>query len=449
MKGKKASVLAPVMLTALAGTVIVGCGTGNQAASNGTSKTGSQGSGGTLKIIMWVNPPAVNAVKKIDAEFEKKYGIKVDLQTMANDTTGYQTLQQTAVQAGTADIMAIQPFDPMPANMSSSNLSKTQEWAVNNVFMPLNGQPWLSKFNTKDLQAAAYNGKDYGLVTGVYQTGIFYNKEIFQKYGLQVPTTYDQFINVCKTLEAHHITPVWTGISGGATFYLEFMMFPLMQDLISPSLGSTDLSDALATGKVKWTDPRMVTALEEEKTIASNYLEDNYAGQNWQQMPGDFASGKAAMLLDGSWDISSVLQANPKMQIGYFPLPGSNTAADNQPVSNADLTWVVLNNSKNKTLAEKWLSFFATPSIYSQYVDATGISPSESGSYTSATAKIMGKWFGQGRLIQQTPNFLLPSGPYDLQPTNFWNEQLKMLEGGISPAALAQEYQNAQNQVSQ
>jgi raffinose/stachyose/melibiose transport system substrate-binding protein len=250
-------------------------------------------------------------------------------------------------------------------------------------------------------------------------------------------------------LEAHHITPVWTGISGGATFYLEFMMFPLMQDLISPSLGSTDLSDALATGKVKWTDPRMVTALEEEKTIASNYLEDNYAGQNWQQMPGDFASGKAAMLLDGSWDISSVLQANPKMQIGYFPLPGSNTAADNQPVSNADLTWVVLNNSKNKALAEKWLSFFATPSIYSQYVDATGISPSESGSYTSATAKIMGKWFGQGRLIQQTPNFLLPSGPYDLQPTNFWNEQLKMLEGGISPAALAQEYQNAQNQVSQ
>lgn len=447
MRVQKTKMLTSAALVALAGAVVAGCGSGNQATGNGT-QTGSNGSGGPLKIIMWVNPPAVAAVKKIDAEFEKKYGVTVDLQTMANDTTGYQTLQQTAVQGGTADIMAIQPFDPMPANMSSDNLSKTQEWAVNNVFTSLNGQPWVKNFNSSVLQAATYKGQDYGLVTGVYQTGIFYNKAIFKKYGLQAPTTYDQFISVCNTLKAHNVTPVWTGISGGATFYLEFMQFPLMQDLISPSLGSTDLSDALATGKVKWSDTRMVTALQEEKNIASNYLESNYAGQNWQQMPGAFAAGKAAMLLDGSWDMSSVLQANPKMQIGYFPLPGSNTSADNQPVSNADMTWVVLNNSKNKALAEKWLTFFATPSVYSQYVNMTGISPSESGPYTSSTAKIMGQWFGKGRLIQQTPNYLLPSGPYYLQPTNFWNENLKMLQGGISPAALAQEYQKSQSQVS-
>lgn len=448
MPGKKAKLIAPVMVAAMAGTVLVGCGTGNQTSGNGTTPSGSQGSGGPLKIIMWVNPPAVAAVKKIDADFEQKYGVKVDLQTMANDTSGYQTLQQTAVQGGTADIMAIQPFEPMPANMSPDSLSKTQEWAVNKVFMPLNTQPWVSNFDSNVLKAATYNGNDYGLVTGVYQTGIFYNKAIFQKYGLQVPTTYDQFIQVCKTLKAHQVTPVWTGISGGATFYLEFMMFPFMQDLISPSLSGGSLSDALATGKVKWTDPRMVTAFQEEKDFASNYLENNYAGQNWQQMPGAFAAGKAAMLLDGSWDMSSVLKANPNMQIGFFPLPGSNTATDNQPVSNADMTWVILNNSKNKTLAEKWLTFFASPPEYSQYVDMTGISPSESGSYSSATAKIMGNWFGKGRLIQQTPNFLLPSGPYYLQPTNFWNEHLKMLEGGISPSALAQEYQKSQNQTS-
>ena len=38
------------------------------------SSGGSGGSGGgttTLKIITWVNPPAVQAINKIDAEFEK------------------------------------------------------------------------------------------------------------------------------------------------------------------------------------------------------------------------------------------------------------------------------------------------------------------------------------------------------------------------------------------
>ncbi len=44
------------------------------ACSSGGGSGGSSGSGGgktTLKIITWVNPPAVQAINKIDAEFEK------------------------------------------------------------------------------------------------------------------------------------------------------------------------------------------------------------------------------------------------------------------------------------------------------------------------------------------------------------------------------------------
>lgn len=164
-------------------------------------------------------------------------------------------------------------------------------------------------------------------------------------------------------------------------------------------------------------------------------------------MPGDFAAGKAAMLLDGSWDLSSVLKAKPNMQIGYFPLPGSNTAADNKSVANADLTWTVLKSSKNKALAEKWLTFFASKTSYNQYVQMTGISPSENGSFQSPTGTIMGKWFGTGRLINQTANWLIPNGPFYMQSNNFWAEQLKMLQGGISANKLVQEYQKSQDQA--
>lgn len=452
MKGKKlVKNVSPLLFIALSGMVVSGCGTGNITSSNtGSNQSLGNASVNTnqLTITMWVNPPAVSAVQKIDKEFEQKYGVKVNLLTAANDVAGYTTLQQTSVQAGTADIMAIQPFDPMPQKMNSNNMSVVQEWAANNVFMPLNSEPWVSNFNKSDLSAAAYKGKDYGLVTGVYQTGIFYNKAIFKKYNLKVPTTYAQFLSVSKTLKSHNITPVWTGIANGATFYLQFMMYPIMQDLLAPSLGSASASQALASGKVKWTNPKMVSALSEEKVIASNYLEKNYAGENWQQMPGVFAAGKAAMLLDGSWDLPTVLQANPKMQIGYFPIPGSNQTANNNSVSNPDLTWVVLNNSKNKALAEKWLAFFSSKNIYSQYVQATGISPSENGAFKSSVSSIMGKWYGKGRVINQTADWFIPSGPYYMQPNNFWSEQLKMLQGSISPSKLAQEYQNSQNQAS-
>lgn len=435
--------IAPMALLAASGAVLAGCGSSQGASSNQASGT----SQGPLKIIMWVNPPAVTAVKKIDKEFEKKYGVKVQLQTEANDTSGYVSLQQTAVQGGTADIMGIQPFDPLPYKRNSNTLSNTQEWAINNVFVPLNNQPWVSKFKTADLNAASYGGKYYGLVTGVYQTGIFYNKAIFAKYHLQVPTTYNQFISVCQTLKSHGVTPVWTGLAGGATGYLMFMMYPIMEDQLAPTLGNMPVSTALASGKVKWTNPKMITTFKREQVFASRYLEPNYAGENWQQMPGAFAAGKAAMLLDGSWDLASVMQANPSMQVGYFPFPGSNNAANNEPVANPDLTWTILNNSKNKALAEKWLNFFASKPIYSQYVKITGISPSENGRFTSQTSKAMNKWFGAGRIIEQSTNFLLANGPFDLQPTNFWAAQLKMLQGGTSPAALAQTYETAQQQA--
>lgn len=442
----------PVAFIVLSTALVAGCGTGGSTTNSGGSSNGTTSSGSTdkgpLKIIMWVNPPAVTAVKKIDAAFEKKYGVQVQLQTTANDTAGYQTAQQTAVQAGTADIMAIQPFNPMPQKMTSNNMTNVQQWAVNNVFMPLNNQPWVSNFSASDLSAAAYNGKDYGMVTGVYQTGLFYNKAIFAKYNLQPPTTYDQFINVCNALKSHGVTPVWTGFAGGANGYAQFIMYPFMQALLAPTLGNESASAALASGKVKWTDPTMVKVFQDEQNFAKNYLEPNYAGENWQQMPGDFAAGKAAMLLDGSWDLASVLQANPNMQIGYFPIPGSNNASDVQSIANPDLTWVILNNSKNKTLAEEWLSFFASQSEYNQYVQTTGISPSEKGTFTSKTATIMGKWFGTGRVISQTPDWMIPSGPYYMQPNNFWNEQLKMLQGGITPTKLAQEYQQSQDQAS-
>ncbi|KYP79859.1 ABC transporter substrate-binding protein [Ferroacidibacillus organovorans] len=440
--------LSPILLAALSGVVLAGCGTTTQATSNPPAQSNVSSDKGPLKIIMWVNPPAVAAVQKIDSEFEHKYGVKVQLQTTANDTAGYQTLQQTAVQAGTADIMAIQPFDPMPQKMTSNNLTNVQQWAINHIFMQLNHEPWVSSFKASDLNAAAYKGKYYGLVTGVYQTGLFYNKAIFAKYHLQAPATYSEFLNVCNVLKSHGVTPVWTGLAGGATGYVQFMMYPFMQDLLAPSLGSASASQALASGKVKWTDPKMIETFKREQSFAANDLESNYAGENWQQMPGEFAAGKAAMLLDGSWDLASVLQANPKMQIGYFPIPGSNTASNNQSVANPDLTWVVLNNSKHKSLAEKWLAFFASKNIYNQYVQMTGISPSENGNFTSKTAAIMGTWFGTGRVINQTSDWLIPSGPYYLQPNNFWSEQLKMLQGGITPAKLAQEYQQSQNQAS-
>ena len=194
-------------------------------------------------------------------------------------------------------------------------------------------------------------------------------------------------------------------------------------------------------GTVKWTDPAFIQGMTEEKTVAQ-YLEPNYTGVPWESMPGNFAKGDAAMLLDGSWDLASVQPANPNLQVGYFPLPFSNNAADNQSYAQNDLTFYELNASQNKPAANAWLAFFSSPAIYAQYVKATGISPSESsGTYTGYASQVMGSYFGKAVTMNELYPVLSPSDGYYDQQANWADLQLSVIQGKMTAAQAAETYE--------
>jgi raffinose/stachyose/melibiose transport system substrate-binding protein len=391
-----------------------------------------------------VNPPAVTAITKIDSEFEKKYpDIKVSLQTAANVSGPYAALQETTVDANTADIITnVLPVEPMPLSPSRNKESNFQYWASNGVFQSLNGQPFLKNFTSSAISSESYNGQTDALESGFYQEGVFYNEAIFAKYHLSAPTTYSQFLTLCKTLKSHGVTPLYDGLGDVGAAYLQFLYWPLMAELWYPYAPGHNLALALEKGTAKWTDPHFTQVMQEEKAMAA-YLEPNYTGVPWEGMPGQFAHGAAAMLLDGSWDLSSVHQANPGLKVGFFPLPGSNTASVNQPFLKGDLAFSVLKNAPNKTAAMKWLSFFATPSVYDQYVDITGISPAQtSGTYSTFSQTVLGSWFGKGINYDVAYPALPTSGAYWDESTNWSTPQLDVIQGKMTPQQAEADYQS-------
>ncbi len=439
-KAKGGAALAALALLAAA------CGATASSATSGTSGTTSSSGGGgkqTLTVETWVNPPAVQALKQIDAEFHKANpSINVNLRTAADITGPYATLLQTSVDSGSADIVTdYPPFQPLPLKATKANETTWQYWSTHNVFAPLNGQSFLSSYTPGAVKSETYNGKVYGVVSGAYQEGVFYNKATFSKYGLSVPTTYNQFLTVLKTLKSKGVTPLFDALGNVGPTYLQFLYYNLIADDWYPSAPGGNLALGLENGTVKWTSPQFTKVMQQEKTIA-RYLEPNYTGIPWESMPGDFAKGDAAMLLDGSWDLAAVHQANPSMQVGFFPLPGSNTAANNQPYEASNLTFSVLAASKHKTAAMKWLAFFSEPKIYAQYVDITGISPSErSGNFTGFTAQTMGSWFGKGVSSGKLFPSLSPTAAYWDQPNNWPKLQQDVISGSKTPAQVEQLYQ--------
>jgi raffinose/stachyose/melibiose transport system substrate-binding protein len=407
----------------------------------------ASGPSGSLKIITWVNPPAVQALTQIDNEFMKQYpNVKVTLETEANVTAGYVTLLATSVDSSSADIVtSTNEIQPLPLKPTRANMNPMQYWASSNVFLPLNGQPWLKNFNSAAVQTETYNGQIDGILSGVYQRVVFYNKTDFAKYHVSVPTTYSQFMTLLATLSADHVTPLWLGLGGGASIYApDFVTMPLMASLWLPHAPGANIYTDLQTGSQKWDNPYFVQALTEEAAIAK-YIEPDYTGVSWEGMPAAFAENKAPMLLDGSWDLATVQKANPSIKLGSFPLPGSNIASQNLPLVQPDLNLEVLRHGHDTANALKWMAFFASKPIYEQYVDITGISPSEtSGTYTSFSSGVLGSWLGKGTQVATIlPNPMPPVEGYYDTATEFPLLQEQVMAGSTTPQKAAQLIQSS------
>jgi raffinose/stachyose/melibiose transport system substrate-binding protein len=148
------------------------------------------------------------------------------------------------------------------------------------------------------------------------------------------------------------------------------------------------------------------------------------------------------MLIDGSWDLPAIQTANPSVKVGFFPLPGSNTAANNQPYVGDNLTFSVLRSSQNKPDAMKWLQFFSQPSIYKQYVNTTGISSSQNGgTFNGYSATAMGSWFGKGVNQNVFYPVLSSNNAYYDQQANWPDLQLEVIQGSKTAAQAAAVYQ--------
>jgi len=408
-------------------------------AACGSGPGGDEGAGEaiTLRIINWANPAANAAIAEINERFEAEHpGITVDYQVAANTTTDYATLLQTAVTSSSVDIITTNtPFQPLPDNPTRDNMTQEQLWATSGLLLPVTDEPWLADYTQAARDSMTYEGEVYGVLSGVYQWMVFYDKDVFAEHGLTAPTTYTEFIGVMDALRAAGVQPLWLGAGGGAEVYVNnFIGVPLMSSVWAPSVGGDGLARALERGDVSWDDPEFVEVLEKVAEVGS-YLQPGWTGISWQAMPGDFAAGKAAMLLDGSWDLASIQEANPDMNIGSFALPGSDDPADNTPMLSDDLTFAILKGSEHPEAALDYLEFFSKTENYQSYVNATGISPSQTGTgYDSFAAEVLGDAFGKGTPSTSVFPLLSPlSTTYCQTASSIGSVLVDVIEGRQTP----------------
>lgn len=374
----------------LAGSLLVGltaCG-GNNNASTGDkeSKNSSSGDKKVITILHWKQENINKAMEEINKKFEEKYPeYKIDYVTTGPDDE-YKQAQRARLTAGDVDILAdlsgmrLSPKEWTPG----AKVPDWQQWIDNGLIADLSNESFVKKYNADDIaQAGTYKDKVYAIPTGkVAMSGLFYNKDIFAQYNLQVPKTWSEFLKLCDTLKQNNVTPI--ALAGKDVWPLKLPVFSLQSQILAG--GDQDKwIEGVWKGTNKFNDPDAVEVLDKAKTIQDKYTVDGFMGIDYATLPSYFASGKVAMIGAGSWDAPTISTANPKLNYGYFPVPGTeDPAKNNSLVGKYDVTWYVTEKGKNKEGAMKWMDFFSQPENYTTFVKAAGFIPTQDGIKTDS-----------------------------------------------------------------
>lgn len=365
--GRKAAI-ALVAATLVVG--VAGCSSSDNSGGGGDGKVS-----GTLQIVVSSSAASDKAFEAVNAAFMEKYpDVKVEFSAVPNEN--FNATKSSRLTAGNLDITLAQPRE-VPEYVTGSSAADDNVAADAGLFVDLSDQKFMENYTSTVLDAIRYNGKDYTVPTGLtYYTGVFYNKEIFEANGIEVPTTWTEFESVLETLNSAGVTPI--GMGGKDSWPAGLAMNAAVQSLYPSADDKNALAKDLWSGKAKLDDGTQLEVLERVQSVY-DAAQKNFAGVGYDAIPGEFAKGSFAMTVDGTWNQTTIDAAvGGAFEYGYFPLPASDDAADNALLGGkVELRLAAASNAANKDAAMAYLEFFSDPEVYSGFVATTGFAPAQ------------------------------------------------------------------------
>lgn len=372
MKKKIVSVL---LTAAMAATMFAGCGSktdsktdgGSQAASGTTDESGSDGEEITLKVFSNLtdrkNGQGLVEQTIIDEYMQENPNVKIEVESL--DEEAYKTKFKAYSMDGLPDIVSIWG---QPAFLD--------EVLDAGVLAELNEADYADYgFISGSLEGFKKDGKLYGLPRNTDVAVFYYNQKMFEDNGWEVPTTYDELLDLGKTIKDAGMTPV--AMDGGDGWPMAVYLSDLLYKIAGSDYSSI-VSNAVSTGD--FTDPSLVQATELlKKTADSGLFQNGYDSQDYATAQNLFINGQSAMYYMGSWDSSMALNEDidPEIRenIRMFTMPvvsgGKGIATDIAAWNGGG--YGVSATSEHKDEAIKFLNYMYQPDKLSKYGWENGV----------------------------------------------------------------------------
>jgi multiple sugar transport system substrate-binding protein len=303
-------------------------------------------------LTVWAWAPAV---EDIATAFEKKYpNVTVDVVNAGTGNDQYIKLQN-AIKAGSGapDVAQIEYY-ALPQFALSEALVDLSDFGMDSLEDQYTASTWGS---------VNLDGGVYALPQDSGPMAMFYNKAVFDQYGLTVPTTWDEYIAAAEQLHTANPNAYITNDTGDAGFATSMIWQAGGQPFTTT--GTTDVEvDLQDEGSKKFADTW--NQLVEQDLIAPTASWSD----EWYRGLGD---GTIATLNIGAWMPGNLESGVPEAAGDWrvAPMP-TYEAGDTASAENGGGGDAILAQSENKLAAAGFLEFMNSGEGTQISIDAGG-----------------------------------------------------------------------------
>lgn len=224
--------------------------------------------------------------------------------------------------------------------------------------LDLTGQDFTGKYLDAGIQPYTVEGKVYATPLQSWYEGIFYNRKIFEENGIEVPKTWDEFIAVHKKLAELGIKAQ----TMGAQSYEPMMKqsIALVNNEFYSKSENNGFDEKFNAGEGSLAEAWLPAVTEWYKIVEAGCLTEDMLGLSYDQALDEFATGKAAMWECGPWAVETILSKNPDMDLGMFPIPGTDAEKPGWLVGGPGSAFAINANSEHAEEALQVLNATAT-----------------------------------------------------------------------------------------
>ncbi|WP_052849726.1 ABC transporter substrate-binding protein [Streptomyces avicenniae] len=227
--------------------------------------------------------------------------IQVNFEQIPAGTSGGYSKMFNAVRAGRAPDVATVEYPQMPGFVTQNVIQPITRYGVEDLAGEYPEWAW---------RQAALGDEVYGLPKDVAPTVLFYRSDLFEEYGLQPPTTWDEYRATAEQLQERNPEAAITTFSTADAGLVSSLAWQAGADWFDTSTGTWALEtdDPATTRMTEYWDGLIADGLvNAEPTYAEKHINDLNAGTSLTLLAAPWSAANLSRFvpeLAGKWGVA-------------------------------------------------------------------------------------------------------------------------------------------------